>query len=106
MNESLCIKGCVYRLSHDCQLDVDRNVSTAENRSSSCLVTIYYYGPVSIYRLGGIGGIFFFAGGAGGGDRLISFRGMKGWVIRKGGSLEPFGSRSINVQDFESYSYR
>ena len=24
MNESLCIKGCVYRLSHDCQLDVDR----------------------------------------------------------------------------------
>ena len=39
--------------------------------------------------------IFFFLGG--GGDRLISFRRIKGWVIRKGGSLEPFGSRTINV---------
>ena len=36
---------------------------------------------------------FFFRGG----DRLISFRRIKGWVIRKGGSLEPFGSRTINV---------
>ena len=40
---------------------------------------------------------FFFFGGGRGGDRLISFRRIKGWVIRKGGSLEPFGSRTINV---------
>ena len=40
---------------------------------------------------------FFSGGGGGGGDRLISFRRIKGWVIRKGGSLEPFGSRTINV---------
>ena len=39
----------------------------------------------------------FFWGGGGWGDRLISFWRIKGGVIRKGGSLEPFGSRTINV---------
>ena len=30
-----CIKGLVYRLSHDCNFDIDRDVSTAHCRSSS-----------------------------------------------------------------------
>ena len=30
-----CIKGLVYRLSHDCNFDIDRDVSTAHGRSSS-----------------------------------------------------------------------
>ena len=29
------LKGLVYRLSHDCHLDIDRDVSTAHCRSSS-----------------------------------------------------------------------
>lgn len=73
MNENLCIKGCVYRLSHDSQLDVDRDVSTAENRSSSCLSgTSQYLSSRRDQRN-------FFLGGGGGaeGDRLISFRRIK-----------------------------
>ena len=31
----LFIKGLVYRLSHDCHFDIDRDVSTAHYRSSS-----------------------------------------------------------------------
>ena len=31
----MCIKGFVNRLSHDCQKDIDRGVSTAYSRSSS-----------------------------------------------------------------------
>ena len=31
----MCIKGFVNRLSHDCHIDIDRNVSTACCRSSS-----------------------------------------------------------------------
>ena len=30
----MCIKGLVYRLSHDCHSDIDRDVSTAHYRSS------------------------------------------------------------------------
>ena len=30
-----CIKGLVYRFSHDCNFDIDRDVSTAHCRSSS-----------------------------------------------------------------------
>ena len=30
-----CIKSLVYRLSHDCNFDIDRDVSTAHCRSSS-----------------------------------------------------------------------
>ena len=30
-----CIKGLVYRLSHDCNFDIDRDVSTAHCGSSS-----------------------------------------------------------------------
>ena len=31
----ICIKDLVYRLSHDCHFDIDRDVSTAHCRSSS-----------------------------------------------------------------------
>ena len=31
----MCIKGIVYSRSHDCHLDIDRDVSTAHCRSSS-----------------------------------------------------------------------
>ena len=31
----MCIKGFVNRLSHDCQKDIDRGVSTSYSRSSS-----------------------------------------------------------------------
>ena len=35
VHRGLCIKGFVYRLSHDCHFDVDGDVSTADSRSSS-----------------------------------------------------------------------
>ena len=31
----MCIKGFVYRLSHDCHFDIDRDISTAHRGSSS-----------------------------------------------------------------------
>ena len=30
----MCVQGCLYRLSHDCHFDIDRDVSTAHCRSS------------------------------------------------------------------------
>ena len=35
MISNYILKGLVYRLSHDCHFDIDRDVSTAHYRSSS-----------------------------------------------------------------------
>ena len=34
----MCIKGLDYRLSHDCDFDIDRDVSTAHCRSHTTVV--------------------------------------------------------------------
>ena len=67
MNESLCIKGCIYRLSHDCQLDVDRGKQVLIMLSEDLLLGTSQYLSSRRDRRN------FFLGGGGGRGSLDQF---------------------------------